>query len=292
MKRILLIGSLSLAAAAFVSGSAGAQDTLRRAGTVARTPSYTSLMSAIAATPAATERVTQRNVMASDIRVIDATTVVGGENDKALKTALDTHKDHITALRTAIGNNPRLYRRARGPQGQARRERRHRCRHPRRRRRPGVLPQIGDTSGRLRGAPVATCPSDRVAASARSVERAATAVKSATARQRRCQRARAQFGRQRPEVSALEVAPLERVAVAFGSRALAARSAPLASRRLYYRPVLPKPPAPRAVSPTPSASSSAGDSCRANTSCAIRSPRRIVTASLPPFWRITFSSPR
>lgn len=106
MKRILLISSLSLAAAAFVTGSAGAQDTLRRAGTVARTPSYTSLMSAIAATPAATEKVTQRNVMASDIRVVDATTVVGGENDKALKAALETHKDHITALRTAISNNP------------------------------------------------------------------------------------------------------------------------------------------------------------------------------------------
>jgi hypothetical protein len=106
MKRTLLIGSLALAAAAFVSGSAGAQDTLRRAGTVARTPSYTSLMTAIAATPTATEKVTQRSVMASDIRVVDAATVVGGENDKALKAALDTHKDHITALRTAIGNNP------------------------------------------------------------------------------------------------------------------------------------------------------------------------------------------
>jgi fumarate hydratase class II len=52
------------------------------------------------------EAITQRSVMASDIRVVDAATVVGGENDKALKAALDTHKDHITALRTAIGNNP------------------------------------------------------------------------------------------------------------------------------------------------------------------------------------------
>lgn len=106
MKRILLIGSLSLAAAAFVSGSAGAQDTLKRAGTVARAPSYSSLMTAIAATPTATEKVTQRNVMSTDIRVVDATTVVGSENDKALQAALDTHKEHITALRTAISNNP------------------------------------------------------------------------------------------------------------------------------------------------------------------------------------------
>ena len=106
MKRILLISSLSLAAAVLVPGSARAQDTLRRAGTVARTPSYTSLMTAIAASATAAEKVTQRSVMATDIRVVDATTVVGGENDKALKAALDTHKDHLTALRTAIGNNP------------------------------------------------------------------------------------------------------------------------------------------------------------------------------------------
>jgi hypothetical protein len=44
--------------------------------------------------------------MSTDIRVVDATTVVGSENDKALQAALDTHKEHITALRTAISNNP------------------------------------------------------------------------------------------------------------------------------------------------------------------------------------------
>jgi hypothetical protein len=37
MKRILLIGSLSIAAAAFLSESASAQDTLQRPGTLART---------------------------------------------------------------------------------------------------------------------------------------------------------------------------------------------------------------------------------------------------------------
>lgn len=106
MKRILLIGSLWLVAAVFVSGSAGAQDTLRRAGTVARAPSYSSLMTAIAATPSATEKVTQRNVMATDIRVVDANSVVGGENAEALKAALETHKDHIAQLQKAISNNP------------------------------------------------------------------------------------------------------------------------------------------------------------------------------------------
>ena len=106
MKRILLISSLSLAVAAVLPGSVRAQDTLQRAGTVTRTPTYQSLMTAIAQTETATGKVATRSVTATDIRVVDAKNVVGGENDKALKTALDTHKDHLTALRTAISNNP------------------------------------------------------------------------------------------------------------------------------------------------------------------------------------------
>ena len=106
MKRILLIGSLSLAVVAVLPGSARAQDTVKRAGTVTRTPTYQSLMTAISQTETATTRVTTRSVTATDIRVVDAKTVVGGEDDKTVKTALDTHKDHLAALRTAIANNP------------------------------------------------------------------------------------------------------------------------------------------------------------------------------------------
>ena len=106
MKRILLIGSLSVVAAAFVSSPASAQDTLRRGGTVARTPSYGSLVAAIAATPEATEKVKTRSVTAADIRVVDASTVIGGENDSTISAALKTHKEHVTSLQTAIGKNP------------------------------------------------------------------------------------------------------------------------------------------------------------------------------------------
>ena len=106
MKRILLIGSLSLAAAAFASHSASAQDTTSRAGTVARTPSYTSLVAAIKATPEATTRVRERSVTAQDIRVVDVKTVAGSETDAPLKSALTMQKNDITALRAAIGNNP------------------------------------------------------------------------------------------------------------------------------------------------------------------------------------------
>ena len=63
-------------------------------------------MTAISQTQTATDKVKNRSVMASDIRVVDATTLVGGENDKAVKTALETHKAHLTDLRAAITNNP------------------------------------------------------------------------------------------------------------------------------------------------------------------------------------------
>src|SRR5262245_53483516 len=101
MKRILLIGSLSLAVVAVLPGSARAQDTVKRAGTVMRSPTYESLSTAISQTQSATEKVKTRTVTASDIRVVDAKTVVGG-NEKTVKSALETHKDHLTALRSAI----------------------------------------------------------------------------------------------------------------------------------------------------------------------------------------------
>ena len=105
MKRTLLIGSLSLAAASFLAGSAGAQDTLTRPGALARTPSYTSLIASLAATPAATEKIASRTVTATDVRVVDVTTIMGSESDEPIKAALEQHKDAIAALRAAIAKN-------------------------------------------------------------------------------------------------------------------------------------------------------------------------------------------
>ena len=105
MKRILFIGSLSIAAAAFLADSLGAQDTLQRTGALARTPSYASLIAALAATPAATERMSTRAVTATDIRVVDAATVIGSDNDEPIKAALEQHKDHISALRAAVAKH-------------------------------------------------------------------------------------------------------------------------------------------------------------------------------------------
>jgi hypothetical protein len=105
MKRLLLLGSLAFAAATLLTESARAQDTLQRPGALARTPSYPSLIAALAATPAATELVTKRTVTATDIRVVDAATIIGSDNEEPVKAALEKHKDHITALRTAISAN-------------------------------------------------------------------------------------------------------------------------------------------------------------------------------------------
>jgi hypothetical protein len=105
MKRSLLIGSLAIAAAAFSTQSAGAQDTLQRPGALARSPSFASLTASLAATPKATELVGKRTVTATDVRVINATTVIGPDNATTVNSAIEQHKDHIAALRDALTRN-------------------------------------------------------------------------------------------------------------------------------------------------------------------------------------------
>ena len=105
MKKLLLIGSLSIAAASLLADSAGAQDTLQRPGALARTPSYQSLIASLGATPAATEKIGARAVTATDIRVVDVSTIMGSESDEPIKAALEQHKDAISALRAAVGKN-------------------------------------------------------------------------------------------------------------------------------------------------------------------------------------------
>ena len=105
MKKLLLIGSLSFAAVTFLTDSASAQDTLQRPGALARTPSYQSLIASLGATAAATEKIGARTVTATDIRVVDVSTIMGSESDEPIKAALEQHKDAISALRAAIGKN-------------------------------------------------------------------------------------------------------------------------------------------------------------------------------------------
>lgn len=105
MKRFLIIGVMALGAVAVMTTDAVAQDTVRRAGMLARTPSYSSLLSAIAATAASTQKVTSRSVVPADIRVVEAITVIGSDNEEPVRAALERHRDLITRLRAAIATN-------------------------------------------------------------------------------------------------------------------------------------------------------------------------------------------
>lgn len=105
MKRSMLISSLVLAGAAFLPAFAGAQDTLQRPGALARTPSFGSLTASLAATTKATELVTSRAVTGTDVRVINATTVIGSDNAETVNSALEQRKDDIAALRAALSKN-------------------------------------------------------------------------------------------------------------------------------------------------------------------------------------------
>src|SRR5262249_40864065 len=60
----------------------------------------------------------------------------------------------------------------------------------------------------------------------------------------------------------------------------------------YRVPVWPKPPAPRALAPSDSASTHSARGTLWSTSCAIRSPRATVNGAGPRFWTITRTSPR
>ena len=62
--------------------------------------------------------------------------------------------------------------------------------------------------------------------------------------------------------------------------------------RDHPRPVLPNPPPPLCVSEILCVSSTRGASNRANTSCAILSPRRTGNGASPTLWSRTLSSPR
>ena len=61
---------------------------------------------------------------------------------------------------------------------------------------------------------------------------------------------------------------------------------------LGHRPVEPKPPEPRCVSPSSPTSTKSARSTGAGTSCAMRSPRRTPNGSWPRLIRITLTSPR
>jgi hypothetical protein len=94
----------ALAVAAFVAGSAGAQEQKTSKGDVARAPTIASLMSAIEGTQATVTAIKAREaIKADDIILVDASTVIGAQSDSSVKAALMTQSAHVDSLRAAIG---------------------------------------------------------------------------------------------------------------------------------------------------------------------------------------------
>lgn len=109
MKRILMISSLAATFGLTLPALASAQDTVRRGGEVARTPSYATLMSALASTQRATEQIKGlTTINASDVRVVDVKDFVTTTNETEFNDAIGRHQAELDSLHAAIEANPTL----------------------------------------------------------------------------------------------------------------------------------------------------------------------------------------
>jgi hypothetical protein len=109
MKRIITISSLAVAFGLTVPALADAQDTVRAGGEVARTPSYATLMSALASTERATQQIKGlTTINESDVRVVDVKDFVTPTNETELHDAITRHQSELDSLHAAIEANPTL----------------------------------------------------------------------------------------------------------------------------------------------------------------------------------------
>lgn len=109
MKRILMISSLAAAFGLTLPALASAQDTVRRGGEVARTPSYATLMSALASTQRATEQIKGlTTINATDVRVVDVKDFVTTTNETEFNDAIGRHQAELDSLHAAIEANATL----------------------------------------------------------------------------------------------------------------------------------------------------------------------------------------
>ncbi|MFN8583624.1 MAG: hypothetical protein U0163_21930 [Gemmatimonadaceae bacterium] len=105
-KHRILFAAAALAAATF-AGRANAQDTTVSKGEVAKAPSFSSLLAAINATPTTLEAIKKHGPFKdSDVRLINAEPLMQGQNDAALKSAMETHAAHLEQLRTSFDAQP------------------------------------------------------------------------------------------------------------------------------------------------------------------------------------------
>lgn len=104
MRTTRFLFTLATLAATAVAGSAGAQDTTVSKGEVAKAPSFNSLVTAVNATPATVEALKMRaEIKDTEIRLVNATPLIAGQDESTLKAALEQHAAAIEQLRTALG---------------------------------------------------------------------------------------------------------------------------------------------------------------------------------------------
>ncbi|HEX9563243.1 MAG TPA: hypothetical protein VF981_04700 [Gemmatimonadaceae bacterium] len=103
MTRVLFMAALAVTTAWIAPAAAGAQDTVSRAGTVVRMPSYESLLSAITATSTAAEKIKARVALTTaEVRVVSVSEFVDDAREEAFDEAIDRQKDNLPVLREAI----------------------------------------------------------------------------------------------------------------------------------------------------------------------------------------------
>ncbi|MFN8581432.1 MAG: hypothetical protein U0163_10700 [Gemmatimonadaceae bacterium] len=109
MKTSTLLIAVAALAATTLTGRANAQDTTVSKGEIAKPASFNSLLAAVNATQATIEQVKQHGpYKAGDIRLVNAESLVQGEKEAQLKSALETHAAHVEQLRTAFDAQPAI----------------------------------------------------------------------------------------------------------------------------------------------------------------------------------------
>jgi hypothetical protein len=103
VNRTLLLAAVAAAALSTAPAAAGAQDTVTRAGVVPRTPSYSSLIGAVAATATSAERVAARMALTvDDITIANIADYIDDMREDEFEAAIERQKASLPTLHEAL----------------------------------------------------------------------------------------------------------------------------------------------------------------------------------------------
>lgn len=106
MRNRILLAIATLALTTLVTTGAQAQDSTGVRAGIPDKPTFTSLIAAINATPAAIEAVKGReSIKASDVTLVNERDLAQGQSDMLLNVNLERHAAEIEELRTALGKH-------------------------------------------------------------------------------------------------------------------------------------------------------------------------------------------